>query len=166
MTDNQYLKLAKEYLNIFKNDINKYATKASSVIVSIILVFIVLFMGIKYLVKSLTDSDDIVPFKILVLLVLYIMYFIIKSDTIFLQLIQKYMLLGLIFLFNNPVIKDAINFNVKIDEKNPYNSIDDIIKWFFKNLLTVTFTLLLYAIFIKIYIKQFLSYFPNYNIIT
>ncbi len=165
MTDNQYLKLAKEYLDNFKNDINKYAKKASSVIVSIILVFIVLFMGIKYLVKYLTDSDDIVPFKILVLLVLYIMYFIIKLDTVYLQLIQKYILLGLIFLFNNPLIKDVINFNVKIDEKNPYNSIDNIIKWGFKNLLTVIFTLLLYAIFLKIYIKQFLSYFPIFNII-
>ena len=144
--------------------IGVFFEKAKSIVVPIILLFFGVYISIKYLINYLTDSYDTVPNRIIILIVSYIVYSIVMIDNKYLPMVQNYLLLAFIYIFNNPLIKDIIKFKVKIDEKNPSKSADDVFKWILKNIPSVITTLIVVAICVKIFITKLISYINYFDL--
>ena len=137
---------------------DNFAKKATPIIVPVILLFFILIIGFRYLIKFITGSPSTIPIRILILLSIYIIYIIVMFDNTYLKLAQDYLLLGFIYLFNHPAVKEIVKFNVKIDKDKPLKSSDDIAKWILLNIPAVIITLIIVAVVVKIFITKIISY--------
>jgi len=137
--------------------IKDFGSKARPIVFAIILTFFAVFFGIQFLFKYLTGLSGMPQIPLLVLS-MYIVFDLVIGGSTQLKVMQGYLLKGLVLLFNNPIIKDIIKFNVDIDEKNPVKTTENVLMWILKNIPQVIFTFFAVAIGFKIGIKKTLSY--------
>ncbi len=83
-----------------------------------------------------------------------------KNDII--RLVQNIGLKVFVFFFTNPFIKMLMDFDVKIDPKNPQKNVKSIMKWIFLNLPQVVFALMIQLLVIKISLEKLWHYITFY----
>ena len=138
--------------------IGKFMSRAKSILFAVLVAFLGIFFSIQYLFKYLTGLSTAIPHIPLALFSLFIVFNLVMNDSSQLKVMQTVLFKGFIFIFNNPIIKDILKFNVKIDKNNPKKSNNDVLKWISKNIPQVIFTLFAVAIITKIFIKKLISY--------
>ena len=138
--------------------IGKFMSRAKSILFAVLISFLGIFFSIQYLFKYLTGLGTAIPHIPLALFSLFIVFNLVMNDSSQLKQMQVYLFRGFIFIFDNPIIKDILKFNVKIDKNNPKKANNDVLKWIGKNIPQVVFTLFAVAIISKIFIKKVISY--------
>ena len=99
----------------------------------------------------------------LAIFTLYIIYELVMRKTDLLKLFQKYLLKGFLFIFNNPLVKDLVGFNVKVDKRNPAKSFINILKWISNNIVKIVISFFFMAFMLKISIGKIWQYITFYT---
>lgn len=151
------------YIINFYKAVYSFLMKAKPLVFAVIVTFFVIFFGIQYLFGYLTGMNGVIPAIPLALISIIVLYDIVINQNSQLKIFQSILLNGFIFIFNNPLLKDILGFNVKIDSKNPEKSFNDILKWTMKNIVKIIFTLFGLAIMLKLFIQKSWGYATFYT---
>jgi hypothetical protein len=147
----------------FLKSVTKFIKSAKPLVFAVIISFFAVYFGIQYLFGYLTGMNGVIPAIPLALLSLYIIVDLVMNNSSQLKVLQSILLKGFIFIFNNPLLKDLLGFDVKIDEKNPAKTTEKIIAWALKNFLKIIITLFALGIGLKIFIQKLWSYVTFYS---
>jgi len=148
--------------NVIKG-IYAFGAAARPLIFAVIISFLGIYFGIQFLFGYLTGMNSAIPALPLAAFSMFILYDVVMNNNSQLKIFQTLLLNGFIFIFNNPLIKDIIGFDVNIDEKDPKATNERIIKWSIKNLAKIVFTLFAVAIAFKIFVQKSWSYITFYS---
>jgi len=136
----------------------KFIKKATPNVFGITALFIIIFFGFQILIKNLLGSGANIPPLVLALFALYIIFSMVVNNSSEISLLQQIILKIFLKIFNNDITKDLLNFDVKVDRKNPKKSLFKILKWINKNLLKTILTLMFLAFLSKIFISKIWKY--------
>ena len=156
------VKLPKLIFNTIKNVFN-FIKKAIPLAFAVILSYLLIFFGIQYLFTELTGMSLGHAQVPLAIFTLYIIYELVMRKTDLLKLFQKYLLKGFLFIFNNPLVKDLVGFNVKVDKRNPAKSFINILKWISNNIVKIVISFFFMAFMLKISIGKIWQYITFYT---
>jgi len=152
-----------KYIADIVKSITKFSKTAKPLIIAVIISFFAIFFGIQFLFGYLTGMNSAIPAIPLAILSMYIVVDLVLNNSNQLKILQSILINGLLFIFNNPFLKDILGFNVKIDEKNPAKSTEKVLEWVLKNLPKITITLFIIAIVLKIFIQKLWTYITFYS---
>ena len=148
-------------INTVKNALT-FIRKAIPLAFAVILSYLLIFFGIQYLFSELTGMSLGLAQIPLATFTLFIIYELVMYKTDILKLFQNYLLKGFLLIFDNPLIKDLVGFNVKIDKKNPAKSFVNILKWVSTNIVKVILSFFFIAFMLKISIGKIWQYVTFY----
>ena len=143
--------------------ITKFITKATPLAFAVIISFFAIYFGIQFLFGYLTGMNGVIPAIPLAIISLYVIYDLVLNNNKQLKVLQDLLFQGFIYIFNNPLIKELIGFNISIDEKDPIKSSEKVIDWFLKNIPQTILTLFILALTLKIFIQKSWSYLTFYS---
>jgi hypothetical protein len=155
------VKIPKMIFNIIKN-ITKFIKKAIPLAFAVIISFLIVFFGIQYLFSQITGLGTMLPHAPLAVFSLYIVYELVMNEGNALKTFQSMLLNGFLLIFNNPLTKDILGFDVEIDKKNPGKSFIKILKWVSKNIVKIILTLFFVAFMLKISLVKIWGYITFY----
>jgi len=150
--------LPKMIFNLIKS-IYKFIGKAAPNTFAIIVLFMLIFFGFQILMRNLLGPGIITPPIILGIFTLFIIYSLVINESKEISLFQKILLDLFLKIFNNDITRDLFKFNIPVDKKHPEKSFPAILKWVSKNLIKVILTLIIIALFVKMFIIKLWEYF-------
>jgi hypothetical protein len=152
-----------QFITTLTKKIVNYGKKALPIGLAISIAYILIFFGLQILITKLVGVPGIIPQLPLAIFTLFIIISLIEQNLSMLKIFQKYIIVGFMYIFTNPLIKDIVGFDVEIDKKHPEKSIKEIIEWIIKNAVKVILILIILGFLIKISFIKAWSYITFYS---
>ncbi len=149
------------FMGLFKTIIT-FFKELKNVAFGAILSFIVIYQGIQFGFSKMTNLPFSISYKILTIITSYILFSMVVTKNNLLRLAQNIGLKMFVYLFTNPIMKSFVDFDVKINKKNPQMNIKPIMKWVMMNLPRIIIALVITALVIKISIVKIYKYATFY----
>jgi len=128
----------KYYMKVFT-----FYTNAAKYPFAVIVSFFIIFLLLQTLISQLTGIPGLIPHLPLACFALFIIVDLVLHRAHFLAKFQTSLIKGFLFIFDNPISRPLLGYNVK------GNNFIDIIKWCATNSVTIIMTLFAVAFFAK-----------------
>ena len=139
-----------------------FVKKAIPLSFAVIVSFIIVFFSIQMFLGYLTGNSNLIPHLPLAVFTLYIIIELVLTKTDLMKMFQSYLLKLFLLIFNNPLTRDLLGFDVKIDPKNPSKSIMKILQWALKNIVKIIMTIFFIAFILKVGSEKIWGYITFY----
>jgi hypothetical protein len=149
-------------IKVISNTTN-FIKKAIPLSFAVVISFIIVFFGIQMFLGYLTGNPNLIPHLPLALFTLYIIVELVLTKTDIMKTFQSYILKLFLLIFNNPLTRDLLGFNVKVDPKNPSKSIMKILQWSVKNVVKIILTIFFIAFIFKVSYEKIWGYITFYT---
>jgi len=135
----------------------KFIKKSIPLIISIILLYLMIFLGIQVFLKHVTDTPDLIPHVPLILFTLYIIYQLVMYNSKIVKQFQNYVFKLFILLFGNSFVKKYYKFPFTLSAKANSTNMFKLSSWIISRPLHVVFTLFIYYLILKLFFIKFFS---------
>jgi len=157
-----FVDLPKYIFGVIKS-IGNFIKKSIPVLFAVILTFMLVFFGLQIIISKVMDTPGMIPHIPLAAFSLFIVYELVTNEYDLLKSFQKKIFDAFLFIFANPLLKDILGFDVKVDSKNPLKSMPQILKWIGKNILKIILFLFFILLIGKISYQKIWGYITFYT---
>jgi hypothetical protein len=129
----------------------KFGKKSVPLFLAVIISYITIFLGIQIFLKKVTDTPDLVPHLVIVVLSLYIVYNMVMENEGLLRIIQIYIYNFSVLVFGNSFTRKIYKFKLTEKDQPTFKNIVKLSVWMVSN--PIQFIMTIYIIYSVIYMS-------------